>query len=155
MLAVERQANKPMISIEEIKAEDTYGIRKAILREGMKLSHEMKGDHDVSTLHLGLYKSKKLVCVGSFMNTSNDEFTGLQYQLRGMATIDAYQGRGFGKLLLDKAEQILKNKHVNLIWCNARLVAINFYKKLGYQTKGNVFEVNEVGPHYVMFKELK
>ena len=155
MLAVERQVNKPMVRIEEVKAEDTYSIRKSMLRKGMTLSHKMNGDQEMDTLHLGLFDSNELVCIGSFMKTSNNEFIGLQYQLRGMATIDAYQGRGFGKMLLDRGEQILKNKHVNLIWCNARLVAINFYKKLGYQTNGNVFEVKEVGPHYVMFKELK
>ena len=95
----ERQVRK-MIRIEEIRAEDTFGIRKSILREGMKLSHEMKGDHDADTLHLGLYKSEKLVCVGSFMQAQNPELKGRQYQLRGMGSSIGSQGKGYGKALL-------------------------------------------------------
>ena len=150
----ERQVRK-MIRIEEIAAEDTFGIRKSILREGMKLSHEMKGDHDADTLHLGLYKSEKLISVASFMQAQNPELKGRQYQLRGMATTNDCQGKGYGKMLLNSAEQVLKAKKVDVIWCNARLVAIDFYKKMGYGTKGSMFEVAEVGPHYVMYKEFE
>lgn len=144
-----------MISIEEIRAEDTYGLRKSVLREGMKLSHEMKGDHDAGTIHLGLYKTEKLVCVGSFMQAPHPELKGQHYQLRGMATVNDCQGKGYGKMLLYKAEQIVKAKNADVIWCNARLVAIDFYKKMGYRTKGSMFEVAEIGPHYVMYKELE
>ena len=143
-----------MISIAEIKAEDTYPIRKSILRKGMTLSYKMSGDHDNETLHLGLFESEKVVCIASFMKMSNSLFDGNQVQLRGMATSDSYQGKGYGKLLLSEAESKLKSRGVDLLWCNARTVAIDFYKKLGYQTVGNIFEVAEVGPHYLMFKKL-
>jgi GNAT superfamily N-acetyltransferase len=144
-----------MIEIKEIKAEDTYPIRKAILREGMTLSHEMNGDHDVETLHLGLFKSGELVCIGSFMKAPKEIFEGSQYQLRGMASAKTAQGKGYGKLLLKEAELQLEQRGINVIWCNARIVALDFYKKLGYKTTGSVFDVDQVGPHYMMFKELK
>ena len=143
-----------MIVITEIKAEDTYPIRKVVLREGMTLSHEMNGDHDAETLHLGLFESGELVCIGSFMKTSKEIFKGSQFQLRGMASVKKAQGKGFGKLLLDEAEKTLKNQGVEILWCNARTVALGFYKKLGYQLVGNVFQVEQVGPHFVMFKKL-
>jgi hypothetical protein len=63
-----------MISIVEIKAEDTYEIRKEILRKNMTLSHEMKGDHDSNALHLGIYECDKLVCIGSFMKAARTSF---------------------------------------------------------------------------------
>ena len=140
--------------ITEIKAEDTYPIRKAILREGMTLSHEMNGDHDAETLHLGLFESGVLVCIGSFMRASKEIFKGSQFQLRGMASVKKAQGKGFGKLLLEEAEVKLKNQGVDILWCNARTVALDFYKKSGYQMVGNVFEVEQVGPHFLMFKKL-
>ncbi len=143
-----------MIIINEVKPEDTYPIRKAILRNGMTLSHEMMGDHDKDTLHLGLYESDRLVCIASFMVASNDVFNGYQFQLRGMASADTAQGKGFGKMLLKEAETRLKNRGVETLWCNARVVALNFYKKLGYQSVGNIFEVEQVGPHYLMYKKL-
>ncbi len=143
-----------MIVFKELSAEDTYPIRKAVLRDGMTLSHEMLGDHENETLHLGLFESDNLVCIASFMKASKDIFKGSQFQLRGMASANAAQGKGFGKLLLEEAELRLKNKGVDILWCNARTVAIDFYKKLGYQTLGTIFQVAQVGPHYLMFKKL-
>ena len=143
-----------MIRIEEISAEDTYPIRKDILRKNMSLSHVMHGDLDPETLHLGVFVEEELVCVGSFMRTSLEGLTGLQYQLRGMAATEENQGKGFGKLLLQKAELILSDKGIQIIWCNARINAMEFYKKLGYQVMGKQFEVAEVGPHFKMYKAL-
>ena len=143
-----------MIRIVEIKAEDTYPIRKSVLREGMTLSHKMAGDHDVDTLHLGLFDQDQLVCIGSFMKATKADFKGLQYQLRGMASAKGSEGKGYGKALLTTAEQILKDRKVDVLWCNARVVAKEFYSKLGYQLIGDVFEVDQVGPHFLMFKNL-
>ena len=143
-----------MIRIAEIKAEDTYPIRKSVLREGMTLSHIMAGDHDDDTLHLGLFDQDQLVCIGSFMKADKDHFKGLQYQLRGMASAKGSEGKGYGKALLTTAEQILKDRNVDVLWCNARVVAKEFYSKLGYQLIGDVFKVDQVGPHFLMFKNL-
>ena len=144
-----------MIRIVKLKAEDTYSIRKDILRKNMTLSHEMKGDFDSDALHLGIYELDKLVCIGSFMKAARTDLSGQQYQLRGMATLDGSQGKGYGKLLLQEAEAILKRKDIDIIWCTARVVAIDFYKKMGYQLISEIFEVPQIGPHYVMFKKLK
>jgi predicted GNAT family N-acyltransferase len=144
-----------MIRISEIKAEETYPIRKSVLREGMTLSHEMNADHDADTLHLGLFDKDQLVCIGSFMKASNANFKGLQYQLRGMGSAIGFQGKGYGKELLAEAEKILKDRGADLLWCNARVVALEFYRKLGYKSIGDVFEVDQVGPHFVMFKNLR
>mgnify|MGYP001067867891 CR=1 FL=1 len=102
-----------MIRITEIKVEETYPIRKSVLREGMTLSHEMNADHDADTLHLGLFDKEQLVCVGSFMKASNADFKGVQYQLRGMASAKGCQGKGYGKKLLEAAEQLLKEGRLN------------------------------------------
>lgn len=143
-----------MSTIKIITAEDTYAIRKEVLRKGMTLSHKMMGDHDEDALHLGLFESDKLVCIASFMKASNKCFNGIQYQLRGMASLASAQGKGYGSDLLLEAEARLKELGVDVLWCNARTVAVNFYTKLGYQTVGDSFEVAEVGPHYLMFKNL-
>ena len=146
---------KSKIRIIKLKAGDTYSIRKEVLRKNMTLSHEMKGDHESDALHLGVYERDKLVCIGSFMKAARIDLEGRQYQLRGMATIDTAQGKGYGKLLLQEAEAILKSKDIDILWCNARVVANDFYKKMGYQVMGDVFEAPQIGPHYVMFKKLK
>ncbi|NOQ91682.1 MAG: GNAT family N-acetyltransferase, partial [Flavobacteriaceae bacterium] len=116
-----------MISVEEIKAEETFPIRKEILRKNMDLSSQFTGDFDKESFHLGLFYKNELVSIVSFMKTKHHMLNGEQYQLRGMATIEKFQGKGFGKILVEKSEEILTNKNINYVWCNARVLALNFY----------------------------
>ena len=55
---------------------------------------------------------------------------------------------------MNKSFKILKQKKCDLLWCNARLVAVNFYKSLGFNIIGNLFDIKEIGPHYYMYKEI-
>src|SRR4030066_821521 len=141
-----------MIQIKENSAQETFPIRLEVLRKNIPLPFEFNGDFDSDTIHLGAFKNDKLIAVSSYMKANYKDFEGNQYQLRGMATLTEYQGFGAGKLMLQKAVQILKEKNRNLLWCNARIAAVDFYKKQGFQTFGEKFEISYVGDHYVMFK---
>lgn len=143
-----------MIQIKEISARETFPVRLEVLRKNIPLPHEFNGDFDENTFHLGAFKNKKLIAVSSYMKAGNKNFAGNHYQLRGMATLMEYQGFGAGKLMLQKAIQILKEKNSDILWCNARIAAVEFYKKQGFQTFGEKFEIQYVGEHYVMFMEL-
>lgn len=71
-----------------------------------------------------------------------------------MAVLKAYQGKGLGKLLLVQGEKLLSEKNTKIIWCNAREVAVNFYKKSGYQIIGEPFNITDIGLHYTMYKTV-
>jgi len=143
-----------MIEIKKIKASDTYNIRLEVLRNGIPLPVEFNGDNDSNTIHLGAFKNGNLIAVSSFMKASKEDFKGEQYQLRGMATLPEFQGLGAGKLMMLEAFDIFKNLKIDCLWCNARIIAVDFYKKLGFQTFGNVFDIKFIGNHYVMYKYL-
>ncbi|WP_372767968.1 GNAT family N-acetyltransferase [Lutibacter sp.] len=143
-----------MIHIKEISVQDTFPIRLEVLRKNIPLPHEFNGDFDTDTIHFGAFKNDELIAVSSFMKASNPNFEGSQYQLRGMATLSEYQGSGAGKLMLQQAFVILRKKNIAVLWCNARIAALNFYQKQGFQTFGKKFEISYVGEHYVMFKNL-
>ena len=143
-----------MVDIKEINAEDTYGIRKEVLRKNMDLPFEFNGDFDKETFHLGVYDEGVLVSIASFMKAKHPNLHGEQYQLRGMATKENYQGKQFGKMLVQKSEAILKKKKVNIVWCNARVLAKDFYANLGFEIQGEVFDIPQIGGHYMMFKNL-
>jgi len=143
-----------MVVIKLIETKDTYEIRKKELRKNMDLSSQFTGDFDEDTFHLGLFQNEKLISIVSFMKMNNEMLTGEQYQLRGMATLVDFQGKGYGKMLVSKAEKILKKKNINLVWCNARVIALNFYKKQRFQVIGEEFDIPQIGGHYVMFKEI-
>ncbi|AMC09890.1 hypothetical protein Lupro_00840 [Lutibacter profundi] len=143
-----------MIQIKKIEAFETYPIRLEILRKNIPLPYKFEGDLDNETFHLGVFKNEVLIAVSSYMKVKNKRFTGNQYQLRGMATLSEYRGFGAGKFMLQEAFSILKDFEIDYLWCNARIVAVDFYKKQGFQIYGDEFEVPIVGKHYVMFKKI-
>ncbi|OSY87678.1 hypothetical protein WH52_09595 [Tenacibaculum holothuriorum] len=144
-----------MIKIKVIEAKDTYFIRKEVLRKGIDLPFKFNGDLDNNTFHLGAFLSNELVGIASFMKSGNEKFTENQYQLRGMATMNKARGKGVGKELMEFAIIILRNRSANILWCNAREVAVNFYKKQGFQILGNSFSIDKVGTHYIMYVDVK
>ena len=143
-----------MIEIKRISAQETYAIRKEVLRRNMPLPYEFNGDLDKFTFHLGVFKEDKLIAVSSYMKSSSKNFTGSQYQLRGMATLNEFQGFGAGKLMVEEAFSILAKLKINYLWCNARIIAVKFYKKQGLKIIGESFEIPIVGEHFLMFKKI-
>ncbi len=143
-----------MIIVKEISADKTYDIRRKVLRENIPLTEKIIGDLDSSTLHLGAFIKSEMVSVATFLKNEHDFFDGNQYRLGGMATLKEFQKKGFGKQLILIACKKLKEQKADVIWCNARVTAIDFYKKLGFQTKGDEFDIPLIGGHFIMFKNL-
>lgn len=139
-----------------ITAEETYPVRHAVLRKGKPLaSCIFESDNAATTFHIGGYVEETLVAVVSFFEAGHDEhhFENA-IQLRGMAVLEAYHGRGYGQELVTYGEQLVQEKNKALIWMNARASALGFYTKLHYQIIGTVFDIPEIGPHYVLFKKV-
>lgn len=143
-----------MKSIKKITAEETYFIRKEVLRKGIKKPYQFDGDLDKETFHLGAFYNNELVGVATFMNRDCNLLKGNQYQLRGMATLTKVRGFGLGNLLIENATKLLIEKGNDVLWCNAREVALNFYLKNGFEISGKSFEIDEIGTHYRMYKHL-
>jgi ribosomal protein S18 acetylase RimI-like enzyme len=143
-----------MIEIKLISAEETYEIRKEILRKNIPLTEKTEGDFKESTFHLGAFIDGELVSVATFVENKNSYFKGNQYRLRGMATDRVYQGKGLGRKLILKAEEILKVRKADVLWFNARIGALDFYKKLGYEIIGEEFDIQYIGGHFNMYKKF-
>jgi len=145
-----------ILHIKIISPLDTYTVRHPELRKGKPLSScAFQGDELPSTLHLGAFLSKNLIGVASFMaNSTDDNFSKQQMQLRGMAVLEAEHQKGYGAQILKEGEFILKKQGCELLWMNARIKAVGFYERLGYRKLGDAFEISEVGLHYKMLKNL-
>ncbi|BCB04323.1 GNAT family N-acetyltransferase [Bacillus sp. KH172YL63] len=145
-----------MIQYSMISARDTYSIRQQILRPNQALEAcEYEGDHGEETFHIGAYDGEILVSIASFYKEvmkGRDEEN--PYRLRGMATLPAYRGKGIGQQLIEKSEKVLKERGCRLWWCNARTSARPYYEKLGLIQSGEVFVIEPIGPHVIMFKEM-
>ena len=143
-----------MIVIKKINAEDTYQVRLEVLRKNIPLPYKFNGDFDEKTFHLGVFKEGKLIAVSSYMESDHKDLIGSQYQLRGMATLNEFQGYGAGKLMMQEAFSMLTQLNVNYLWCNARVVAVKFYEKQGLNIMGGSFDIPLVGKHFAMVKKM-
>ncbi|CAH8283845.1 acetyltransferase (GNAT) family protein [Mariniflexile fucanivorans] len=143
-------------TINQITSTETYLVRQPVLRSGKPIeSCIFDGDDLNTTFHLGIYSENKLVGVCSFFKNNQPLITEtFQYQLRGMAVLNEYQGLGLGQLILTYGENLLKKRNIQTIWCNAREKAIEFYKKTGYHIIGEPFLIKDIGLHYIMNKIL-
>jgi ribosomal protein S18 acetylase RimI-like enzyme len=71
-----------------------------------------------------------------------------------MATVPSLRRAGAGRALLEHCFAHIRQHQGRLLWCNARLVALGFYQRLGFLAEGEQFEIDPIGPHYVMTRKL-
>src|SRR6185437_2287260 len=74
-------------------------------------------------------------------------------KMRQFAVEPEFQGKGIGKSLISFAEQWAVQNHFTRIELHARLTAVPFYLKLGYETEGEEF-IEVTIPHRFMWKVL-
>ncbi len=145
-----------MTLIKEISAKETFIVRHPVLRKGKPIETcAFEGDNLKTTHHFGLFNDLDLIGIISLFLKTNTIFAeNLQAQIRGMAILGSHQKKGLGETLVKHCEKYCISNQFDLIWFNARTAAVGFYKKMGYEIKGNSFEIPEVGEHYLMYKKL-
>ena len=153
---INKHINSSDYKIKQITAEEAFTVRHPVLRAGKPIETcAFDGDNLDTTFHFGIFDNETLIGICTFLkNTTSYASEKAQYQLRGMAVLKPYQNKGLGSIILKHGENVLKAKNINLVWCNAREVAANFYKKKGYKTIGKPFNIKDIGLHYVMIKKL-
>ena len=144
------------MEIKKISSVETYPIRHEVLRKEKPIETcKFKGDDDENTIHFGLFLEDKLVGIISIFKEKNNLFSELkQFQIRGMAVLEEFQGKGLGAELVKEAKNHCVNLNADLIWFNAREKAVPFYKKLNYKIIGDSFLIPDVGIHFVMFIKI-
>ncbi|MFB9110455.1 GNAT family N-acetyltransferase [Flavobacterium gyeonganense] len=145
-----------MTLIKEISSQETFILRHPVLRKGKPIETCIfEGDDLQTTHHFGLFDNSDLIGIISLFFKTNPIFAeNLQAQIRGMAIAQAHQKKGYGESLFKHCEAYCISNEFHLIWFNARVAAVGFYKKMGYKVKGNSFEIPDVGKHYLMYKKI-
>ncbi|MBK7960187.1 MAG: GNAT family N-acetyltransferase [Bdellovibrionales bacterium] len=142
--------------IKLIQLGEAITLRQKVLRPLARVDDCIfPNDNDSSTFHLGLFHNQKLVSVASLMQESSPYFSaGFPFRLRGMATAEHYRGQGLGSKLLGFGIFLLKERRCDLLWCNARFRSFSFYRSMGFQFYGDLFDIKDSGPHKVMYKVI-
>jgi GNAT superfamily N-acetyltransferase len=65
---------------------------------------------------------------------------GSTVRLRQMAVLNNLQGKGIGRALMQFAENIARDLGYKKLTMHARVTAVGFYEKLGYEVVGDTFE---------------
>lgn len=145
------------IAVVEVPAEATHELRREVLRSGRPDADvNFPEDHVAGAFHLGARASDgTLLGVASFSPRDAEHEPGRRaYQLRGMAVLEAHQGLGVGRRLLDEAVARLRNAGAEVLWANGRDSALGFYERWGMRVVGDGF-VNPAGiPHHVVVFDL-
>ena len=126
-----------MLKIKNIKASETWDLRHRVMASNRPFD-SIKLPKDEQGLHFGLFHEEKLISVISLF-TENDSA-----QFRKFATEISEQGKGYGSILLNHIiEESMKN-NVKILWCNARMTALGFYEKFGFEPVSETWIENEI-----------
>lgn len=142
-----------IILTEPVPVEVIYPLRLLVLRPGGTLADcVFEGDEAETTLHLGAYDVMyNLKGIASYYEAPMPGHTFEKpIQLRGMATHPEVRGMGFGKELIHHGVMLFRATGNDVIWCNAREVAVKFYERLGFEVVGAPFDIPRIGPHRLM-----
>ncbi len=127
-------------------------LREAIIIAGTNRDTPyFPGDEAPGTRHVGAFNGD--VCIGCATLLRSTWEDRPAWQLRGMAVATIRQGQGVGRALLAFFDRELRPVAPTIgIWCNAREKAVLFYRKAGFQVESERFHIENVGPHFRLFK---
>jgi len=145
------------IEIKGVDADKIRSLRHAELRKGQNFSTtSYLRDNEESTFHLASILDNKIVTCATFYPEKSKKINAAKpYRLRGMATDSNFQRRGYARELMRAAFLELKSKEADFVWCNARLLALDFYKSVGFKISGELFDIEGIGPHYYMYRKIQ
>jgi predicted GNAT family N-acyltransferase len=145
--------------ITDLRPLDLRTIRQ--LRHDLLRPHQQPweivfdGDDEADTLHVGAFRDDVLVGIASVMRESPPGDEGSRaWRLRGMATLPEARGQGYGGALLERCLRHALDRGGGLAWCTARVPAAGFYRRYGFESVGDVFDVAPMGPHIKMVRHL-
>lgn len=144
------------IIIDSVRLEDVIDVRHQVLRVGQpRSSSYFPEDCYQNTIHFAAFKHDKIIGCASVYKESHPDFSLKQsWRIRGMAVVEAMQGQNIGSQLLESCVNHAINMKGDVIWCNARINAVKFYKRCGFKIIGDEFTIENIGAHYLMAKNL-
>src|SRR5581483_4819914 len=100
--------------------------------------------------HVGAFVCGEPVgCATVFVSPYDDEPSA--WQLRGMAVGDGHRSAGIGGVVLQAVIRLAKENGVPLVWANARVPALRFYGRYGFEVVSEEFDYGPASiPHRVI-----
>ena len=154
-----RRVPAPPLDIRRVAAADTRDLRRRVLRPHQVADQLVyPGDDHPHAAHFGAVDPDGVVvATGTVVPEAPPWEPGRApaWRLRGMATEPAYRGRGVGGRILAAAVDHVAAHGGGLLWCNARLPAVGFYRRAGFAGRGEPWDEPDIGPHLVMARTVE
>ena len=138
--------------VAEVDEPSTVELRHRLLRAGMPRSAvAMPGD--AAARWFGVIGDGSIEgTAGVFVEDSPDGDS--RHRLRAMATSETIRGSGLGRLLIDAVCDHVTADGGSSVWASARTSAAGFYTKLGFEVTSEEYDVEGIGPHVRMRRDL-
>jgi GNAT superfamily N-acetyltransferase len=133
------------MTIKEVYIDQILPIRQQVMWPDKPIDF-VRVPEDENGIHFGLFVEENLISVVSVF------IHGQEAQFRKFATLEQFQGKGFGSKLLQYIFDFLEEKNTSRIWCNARISKAGYYQKFGMTTTAATFE--KEGMEYVVMERV-
>ena len=151
----------PDYKIRALEPDETIAVRHSVLRPHQSIEQcRYEGDDEATSFHIGAVSSDgDVIGIATVLCCDEPRYKQFssqrQSRLRGMAVLPDFQRQGIGKNLLSACLEEAAKRDCQTFWCNARVVAAEFYLKCGFSILNDApFEIEGIGPHHVMFKQI-
>ena len=141
----------------ELRSEETHALRRTVLRNDTPSDEVVfDGDDLESTFHLGVRVDGQVVAISTWLDRAYPDRPGDRgFQVRGMATVAARRGEGFGTRLLTAGIERCRSEGAALVWARARDTALPFYVRHGFTPVGLGYVDLTTGlPHHDVIREI-
>ncbi|MFO0832921.1 MAG: GNAT family N-acetyltransferase [Phycisphaerales bacterium] len=147
--------------VRHVQPVDTHDLRRRVLRDGRPDAEVVFPGDEHATHFAAFGEGAAPLAIASLYAAPLKEpawwgavAPAHQYQFRGMASAPEARGRGFADAVMramisDVRDRTPATEHA-LLWCNARLAAVGFYRRFGMGVVSPGFQITGVGPHVVM-----
>jgi GNAT superfamily N-acetyltransferase len=141
--------------LERVGHEETLALRQRVLRPHLNPRDVVfPGDDAAESGHFVMKLADGTVVATGSVLPEESPWGEPGWRLRGMATEESLRGQGLGTQVLLAALDHVRAHGGGLLWFNARVRALPFYHRAGFQTRGEPWEVPLIGPHIVMWRRV-
>jgi predicted GNAT family N-acyltransferase len=140
--------NVKVVTTNEKEFQDALKVRREVFIEEQQVPEEEEIDQyeDICT-HVVVYDHEQPVAAGRLRN-----FDGIG-KMERICVLSSHRNHGLGKVVMDKLEQLAKEKGFYKLKLNAQTHAEGFYLKIGYETVSDIFMDAGI-PHVTMIKTV-
>lgn len=126
---------------------DIEFVRQTVFVDEQKFKDEFDEIDNIAYHVAGYENNKPIVCARFFCDGKNE------YHIGRIAVLTEFRGKGLGSEIVEFCENEIKKLGGKSVSLSAQVRATDFYKKMNYNTTGEVY-MDEHVEHIKMMKEL-